>query len=448
DYNITWTDQIIDDSLPIVANTTDKPTISFFSDNTTPPPAVQNIFTDIKIQQAPFLIPPIYPGARFIVYCILEKGVEACKEITLSAGSHDGPMKLSIPLDPVTLKGSKIHTLAARKLIQDMEDGISFIHKHPINAEKSLPNSLIRKKIVKLDNELVAEAKSLPGQRIVPVPTTAYSAYPAPTSAAYYSRSAAYSSPPPPPAANFYSDAPPAANFSSILTNYVSSFETRKAPRSYSSESIKFFYGSVPQFPGGSDSAIQDASVSKTSRVTSFSSSPMLSNRSRLSHQSYSMSLNEDAGSFDSDSDLYHLCCEKLSDFVELDDFLSDNNKINNSFKQVLPAISVKSKPPKIETLYNFLNFQSFDGSFLPSSKFYSWFDKKDFKDFEVIGVENEKILCLALAMVYLEIIMFEAFKDECEMCYEKAKKALKKEVGDDEQKIIEILKKSKEWVK
>ncbi|CAG8803429.1 23649_t:CDS:2, partial [Gigaspora rosea] len=91
-------------------------------------------------------------------------------------------------------------------------------------------------------------------------------------------------------------------------------------------------------------------------------------------------------------------------------------------------AASVKSKPPNIETLYSFLNFQSFDGSFLPSDKFYSWFGKNSFKDFESIGIENEKILCLALAMAYLELIMFE--------------------VGGDEQKVNENLEKAKEWVK
>ncbi|KAF0469429.1 von willebrand domain-containing protein [Gigaspora margarita] len=114
----------------------------------------------------------------------------------------------------------------------------------------------------------------------------------------------------------------------------------------------------------------------------------------------------------------------------------------------VLPAASTKSKPPKIETLYSFLNFQSFDGSILPSSKFYSWFGKNNFKDFQVIGIENEKVLCLTLALAYLEIIMFETFKDECEMCYEKAKKVLKKEVGGDEQKANDILEKAKKWVK
>ncbi|CAG8487459.1 13095_t:CDS:2, partial [Racocetra fulgida] len=402
DYNITWTDQIIDDSLPIVANTTDKPTISFFSDNTTPPPAVQNIFTDIKIQQAPFLIPPIYP------------------EITLSASSHDGPMKLSIPLDPVILKGSKIHTLAARKLIQDIEDGTSFIHKHPRNVGKSLPNSLVRNQIIKLDNELVAEAKSLPGQRIVPVPTTAYSAYPAPVLVDYCSKSAAYYSPPPPPAANFYSVAPPAAQ-SPSAANYFFSPETRKAsPYSYSYESMN-----LPQYPIDSDSVLHV----KRSRMASFSSSPILSNRSRQSYQSLSMSLNKGI--------------RRSGKRVKL-----GIDETYKSFEPVLPTISVKSKPPNIEALYNFLNFQSFDGSFLPSTKFYSWFCKNDFKDFEVIGVGNEKVLCLALAIAYLEIIMFETFKDECEMCYEKAIKALKNEVAGDEQKINEILEKAKEWVK
>ncbi|RIB10468.1 von Willebrand factor type A domain-containing protein [Gigaspora rosea] len=328
DYNITWTNQILEDTLPVETNPVAKPIISFFSDNTTPPPNTQTIFMDMKIQQAPFLIPPIYPGARFIVYCILKKGVEPCKEIILSAISQDGPMKLSIQLDPVALQGSKIHTLAARKLIQDLEEGTSFIHKHPRNKGKNMSDSLIREQIVKLGvtynlaskhtsfiaidergSELVSEAKILSTQRIVPV------------------------------VADSSFEQEQSADFSSLINR--------------------------------NDSPPASASL----------------------------------------------------------------------------AASVKSKPPKIETLYSFLNFQSFDGSFLPSDKFYSWFGKNNFKDFESIGIENEKILCLALALAYLEIIMFDTFKEECEMCYVKAKKNLKKEVGD-EQNVNENLEKAKEWVK
>ncbi|CAG8732958.1 14500_t:CDS:2, partial [Cetraspora pellucida] len=380
DYNITWTDQIIEDSLPIETNTSNKPTISFFSDNTTPPSPIKNIFTDIKIQQAPYLIPPIYPGARFIVYCFLEKGVEACKEITLSAISHDGPMKLSIPLDPVVLQGSKIHTLAARKVIQDLEDGTSFIHKHSKNVGKSIPNSFIREQIVKLgvmynlaskytsflaiderDNKFVTEAKSLPAQRIVPLPPL--NAHP--TSVPIYARSA--------------------------RRNQVK---------------------------------IQGLGVNNI--VNSVACSALISAPRCASFQFSDESSLED------------------SDFS----YCSGDYQFSDSFAPVLPTTSVKSKPPYIETLYNFLDFQSFNGSFLPSTNFYSWFGKNDFKDFEVIGIENENVLCLALAMAYLEIIMFETFKDECEMCYEKAKKVLKKEVDGDEQKINEILEKVKEWVK
>ena len=118
-------------------------TISFMSDETEPPPPPpSNIVTEFKIRQAPYFIPPIYPGVRFIVYCILEKNIEPCKVITLKATSQDGPMKLDIPLDPVTLQGSKIHRLAAKKLIQDLNDEKSFLHKHPKNAGKHIPATI------------------------------------------------------------------------------------------------------------------------------------------------------------------------------------------------------------------------------------------------------------------------------------------------------------------
>jgi hypothetical protein len=48
--------------------------------------------------------------------------------------------------------------------------------------------------------------------------------------------------------------------------------------------------------------------------------------------------------------------------------------------------------------------------------------------------------------MKFLEIIMFENFKDECEMCYEKAEKALKKMVENEEKRNI-ISEKAKEWI-
>ncbi|CAG8772565.1 20755_t:CDS:2, partial [Dentiscutata erythropus] len=275
-----------------------------------------------------------------------------------------------------------------RKLIQDLEDGTSFIHKHHRNSKKTMPNSLIREQIIKLgvtyslvskytsflavdekDSELVAEAKILSDQRVVPVAAASFSVL--------RSRSLK----------------------SKSVKSMTSGFNFMPAPKSFLSSSSK--------------------------RASSYKSSRRLES-SELEFRTHCICL-----------------ADKDSSFIEVTSYVGSNN----SSVSVLPATPVKSKPPKIETLYSFLNFQSFDGSFLPSAKFYSWFGKHDFKDFENIGIENEKVLCLTLALAYLEIIMFGIFKDECEMCYEKAKKALKKEVGGDEQKINEILEKVKEWV-
>ncbi|CAG8646332.1 4263_t:CDS:2, partial [Rhizophagus irregularis] len=154
DYNITWTEvNLLDEKeLDMTPIEVDKPTISFM------------------IQQAPYIIPPIYSGVRFIVYCILEKNIEPWKVITLKATSQDGPMKLDIPLDPVTLQGSKIHRLAARKLIQDLNDKKSFIHKHPKNANKHIPDSLVKEHIVKLAKtfNLASKYTSLFESQIIP----------------------------------------------------------------------------------------------------------------------------------------------------------------------------------------------------------------------------------------------------------------------------------------
>ncbi|PKC75204.1 vWA-like protein, partial [Rhizophagus irregularis] len=135
DYEITWTDNNF-----LESNKNEESDmmqdINFASDNTSS--SQNDIFTDFKVQQAPYFIPPIYPGVRFIVYCILEKNIEPCKVITLNATSQDGPIKLDIPLDPVTLQGSIIHRLAVRKLIQDLDDEKSFLHKNPKNAGKNI----------------------------------------------------------------------------------------------------------------------------------------------------------------------------------------------------------------------------------------------------------------------------------------------------------------------
>ncbi|RIA95817.1 von Willebrand factor type A domain-containing protein, partial [Glomus cerebriforme] len=156
DYKITWSDDddnIIEDSSDDSKKINDKPVISFFNDDeisSSKRPSSYDFVNDLIIRQAPYEIPQIYSGVRFIVYCMMPKDFTARKNIILSAMSQDGPMKLEIPVDPIVLKGSKIHTLAARKLIQNLEDGTSYIHNHPKFRGKPVPASIIRKQIVTL----------------------------------------------------------------------------------------------------------------------------------------------------------------------------------------------------------------------------------------------------------------------------------------------------------
>jgi len=64
--------------------------------------------------------------------------------------SRSGPVEVTVPIDPVILDGSKIHTLAARKLIQDLEDKKSYLHNDPQNEGKKLSDEDTKKAIVKL----------------------------------------------------------------------------------------------------------------------------------------------------------------------------------------------------------------------------------------------------------------------------------------------------------
>ncbi|CAG8664095.1 18057_t:CDS:2, partial [Racocetra fulgida] len=173
DYKVEWTENgviEVEDDEPS-KNILERPIISFFNegDESLPQlPPEDDFISRLQFLQAPYDIPPIYRGVRLIVYCILAKGVEPRKSITLSAMSQDGSMRLEIPIDPVTLQGTKIHTLAARKLIQNLEDGTSFLHKHQKYRGKQVPNSIVRNQIVALDVDMTKEQGHKPLQMVVP----------------------------------------------------------------------------------------------------------------------------------------------------------------------------------------------------------------------------------------------------------------------------------------
>jgi hypothetical protein len=128
---------------PDASSTLARP-ISFFDDTATnkddeemAPPSYSHL-PDIpapKVLQAPASISPLYPSNRSTVYLLLgpESSQKRIKSLTLKAISPVGPLELNIAVQEVTasrrvdLSGG-IHILAARKAIQDLEEGRGWLH--------------------------------------------------------------------------------------------------------------------------------------------------------------------------------------------------------------------------------------------------------------------------------------------------------------------------------
>ncbi|KAL8777663.1 MAG: hypothetical protein Q9213_007762 [Squamulea squamosa] len=128
------------------AKENDKPT-SFFdttiaqSGGTEKPPSADNEKADPhahlpaisvpNIIQSPQIIPPLYPFSRTSVY-LLFSGIstqKTPKSVVLRAKSEHGPLELEILVETLATPGQTIHQLAARKAIQELEEGRGWIHE-------------------------------------------------------------------------------------------------------------------------------------------------------------------------------------------------------------------------------------------------------------------------------------------------------------------------------
>lgn len=90
-----------------------------------------------KLLQAPTTIPPFFPFNRTTVYLLLgpdtaQKGVHA---ITVRATSAEGPLELTVPVHSLRDRSTTIHQLAARKAIQDLDDGCGWLHSATIGPK-------------------------------------------------------------------------------------------------------------------------------------------------------------------------------------------------------------------------------------------------------------------------------------------------------------------------
>ncbi|KAI8808465.1 hypothetical protein BJ742DRAFT_808698 [Cladochytrium replicatum] len=128
-----------------------------------------------QFQQAPHQISPLFPGDRFIVLATVQ-GKNPPTTIKITGKTTDGPVELSVPAVPLESgltslgNGAKfglLQTLAARKLIRDLEERRSYLHDVRTNplAMKSggpIPADIVRREIVRLGTtyRLVSSATS------------------------------------------------------------------------------------------------------------------------------------------------------------------------------------------------------------------------------------------------------------------------------------------------
>ncbi|CAG8647239.1 9616_t:CDS:1, partial [Paraglomus occultum] len=99
----------------------------------------------------------------------------------------------------------------------------------------------------------------------------------------------------------------------------------------------------------------------------------------------------------------------------------------------------------EIEILYKFISFQSFDGFFKPTAKLSSFFSRgKDKNLFQNKDQDSVWSTCIALA--YFDIVMKD-FKEEWELCYEKAQTALNESSGYDSSVLEKMLQDARKWV-
>ncbi|KAJ3207550.1 hypothetical protein HDU67_007387 [Dinochytrium kinnereticum] len=157
-YEIDWTDgkkeaeEVEEEDFEMIGadKEAEKRTLSFFSADPEPKPVPLETrkMKVAAVQQAPFKVPNLWPGMRFHAYAILSATTPPPAKVTITATSTDGPIKLIIPVVPAS-PGTLLHTLAARKLIQDIDDNKSHLATS-YKVVGPVPSTLAKEEMVRL----------------------------------------------------------------------------------------------------------------------------------------------------------------------------------------------------------------------------------------------------------------------------------------------------------
>lgn len=139
-----------------------KPTISLFNPGVDP--EMEDVDMDTtekpssipspKLLQAPHKIPSLFAFARTTVYLLMspETIQRNPTSVILRGRSSHGPLALEIPIEVIAEPGQTIHQLAAKKTIQDLEEGRGWIYY----AEDQV-GVLVKNRYPAVFNELVKQ---------------------------------------------------------------------------------------------------------------------------------------------------------------------------------------------------------------------------------------------------------------------------------------------------
>ncbi|KAK3117059.1 hypothetical protein LTR53_001938 [Teratosphaeriaceae sp. CCFEE 6253] len=112
-----------------------------------------------QVIQAPAEIPPFFPSTRTTVYILLgpetpEKKITAIK---LHASSDEGSIELTVPVSRVETTNDipTVHQLAARKAVQDLEEGRGWLQSASTTADAQHKATLLKTKYASRFDELV-----------------------------------------------------------------------------------------------------------------------------------------------------------------------------------------------------------------------------------------------------------------------------------------------------
>jgi hypothetical protein len=120
-----------------------------------------------EILQAPSDIPPLFPYSRTTIYLLLgpESAQREVVSVTLRASSDAGPLELNLPVKQISKPGTTIHQLAARKAVQELEEGRGWVYLATTMPAEGDGAALVREKYSSRFDEIVEREAVALGQR-------------------------------------------------------------------------------------------------------------------------------------------------------------------------------------------------------------------------------------------------------------------------------------------